>query len=67
MLPWIGQVGLRKAFVTVSYNMHWIEKKLVVKIEYNDPHNYASNLLGFPLLCELTLRPFYGTSNLTPQ
>ena len=45
-MPWIGRVGLEKHFLTVCYKMHgW---KDVLKVEYNDPHKYASVLHGFP-------------------
>ena len=45
-LPWIGRVGLHKAFITICYKMHgW---KDVLKVEHNDPHKFASKLRGFP-------------------
>ena len=42
-LPWIGRVGLWKAFITFCNKMHMIRK-----IEYKDPHKYHSELRGFP-------------------
>ena len=37
---------IRKAFVTICYKMHG--QKDVLKVEYNDPHKYASKLYRFP-------------------
>ena len=46
-LPWIGRVGQNKSVCNrFLYNAYgW---KDVLKVEYNDPHKFASKSRGFP-------------------
>ena len=65
-LPWIGRVGLWKAFEPVCYEIYYI-KKDILKVEYYDLHKYHSKLHGFPFTSRTNTRANLWSQSLTPQ
>ena len=51
------QLPIRSSVFNLSY---------VHVMQLQDPHKFASKLLGFPLLCELKRSAIYESQNLTP-